>query len=198
VEENGGHECLLAEAYVPQFDPLTAPMDPVLDRHVGQKNEQLVTLAPGGSFHISLNAANLAPFGQLVTIDVHAVTATTLPPLFARGAAVKERELSPPISQLPLKVTVRPESAGYVAPSDFFPRRLLSFTEAVLSGDDAGSIPFAWISQAYRLDAWESRKVEVSGTVPAGVPSGQTFMFRVLQRTGAVVTGGYSAGVLVA
>lgn len=103
-----------------------------------------------------------------------------------------------PTSQLSLKVTVVRESAGYVPPSAFFPRRLPSFTEAVLSGADAGSTPFAWISQAHQLDAWESRKVEVSGTVPAGAPSGQTFMFRVLQRAGAVVIGGYSVGVVIA
>jgi hypothetical protein len=42
IFENNGHECLFAEAYIPGFDELNAPLDPVDDRHVGQKNEQLI------------------------------------------------------------------------------------------------------------------------------------------------------------
>ncbi|HWZ03882.1 MAG TPA: hypothetical protein VNX40_09765, partial [Mucilaginibacter sp.] len=47
VVENGGHECLIAEAFIQVIDPLTAPMDPMDDRHVGQKNEQLLLLQKG-------------------------------------------------------------------------------------------------------------------------------------------------------
>lgn len=47
IVENNGHECVFAEAYIPAFDDLNAPLDPADDRHVGQRNEQLV-LAPKG------------------------------------------------------------------------------------------------------------------------------------------------------
>ena len=69
VIENGGHECLIAEAFLPASDPLTAPLDPVDDRHVGQKNEQLVLAQPGQHMKVRLKAANIAGFAQALTIE---------------------------------------------------------------------------------------------------------------------------------
>lgn len=39
---NGGHECLFVTAENPVFDPIQAPFKPWLDRHVGQRNMQVV------------------------------------------------------------------------------------------------------------------------------------------------------------
>jgi hypothetical protein len=41
---NGGHECLMVNSHAPINDPMTAPFQPKLDRHVGQRN---VTVLPG-------------------------------------------------------------------------------------------------------------------------------------------------------
>ena len=69
IEVNGGHECLVVEASIPVFDPLTDPMQPVDDRHVGQKNEQLLTLPAGQSFKFKLSAHNFTAADQQVVVE---------------------------------------------------------------------------------------------------------------------------------
>ena len=197
IEENEGHECLIAEAYVPIYDPLTAPLDPVLDRHVGQKNEHLETIAPGGKFHFTLHGANLAPLRQTVAFDVQAVSAGRLPTLFDRRTELRDVALSPPSTQLPLTLQVHPEASSYVSPDDSFARSLLALSAAQKAGA-AGCIAFPWISRSAELEPWEGRVIDVSGVVPPDAQIGQTFMFRLIQRIGPIVTGGYSIGVLVA
>lgn len=90
VVENGGHECLIAEAYIPVFDPLTVPMDPVEDRHVGQKNEQLVTLGKGQSFKINIHAANVFDLAQSLTFEIQPLRLATINPP-SRGKVAKTR-----------------------------------------------------------------------------------------------------------
>src|SRR6202453_4524689 len=193
IEENGGHECLLAEAYVPGHDELEHPMLPGLDRHVGQKNEYLVTAAPGGEFHFTLHGANLAPLRQAVAFEVRAVAADELPPLFERRTELRDTELLPPSAQLPLTLHVRETENSYVAPSDAFARGLLA-----LGSSPTACLPVPWISHSVELEPWESRTIELSGMVPQDAAIGETFMFRVIQRIGPVVMGGYTVGVLVA
>ena len=41
---NGGHECLVAEVFDPIADNLAAPFNPVLDRHVAQRNVTVITV----------------------------------------------------------------------------------------------------------------------------------------------------------
>lgn len=171
VPENGGHECLLAEAYVPAFDPLTAPMDPVLDRHVGQKNEQLVLLEPGASFHFHVQVANIAPLPEAVTLELH--------------QARSERMLS-------LSAHMEARAATFVPPSDAFARGLLALGTAA-----GGCLPQPWVAHALDLEPWESRVVELSGAVPIDSRPGDTFMFRLLQRIGPLVTGGYTVAIRV-
>ncbi len=48
------------------------------------------------------------------------------------------------------------------------------------------------------MEAWESRAIRISGAIPDDAPAGQTFVLRVVQRVGRIVTGGYTVSVLVA
>jgi|SRR5579884_2955658 len=197
VEENGGHECLVAEAYVPGVDPLDDPMDPVLDRHVGQKNETLLVAEPGGEFRLAVHGANLAPLRQAVAFDVDVVTAPALPAIFERRVELRETPLAPPTSHLPLTVRAQGPSGSYVAPTDAFVRGLLTATRAQIAGR-AVRERTPWISRSVELEPWEETSVEVAGRVPRDARIGQTFLVRLVQRIGPVVTGGYSIGVLVA
>jgi hypothetical protein len=197
VEENGGHECLLAEAYVPNFDPLTAPMDPVLDRHVGQKNEQLIIVARGKKFSVKLSAANVSPLDLRVVFDVYPLRMASVPRLIEVRTEHRRQTVLPPTSQLPLRLDFHEGSHSYVPTSEFFARRLLSFSEAETAGPTVNCLPVPLISKSQHLEAWESRVLEVSGEVPKDAPIGQTFLFRVVQRTGPIVAGGYTVAVLV-
>lgn len=68
---NGGHECLLAEAFHPSLDPL--PLSPAFDvptdRHVAQRN--LTVLAAGGAmFRFPIEVHNPSTRSQAFTLDV--------------------------------------------------------------------------------------------------------------------------------
>jgi hypothetical protein len=195
IEVNGGHECLLAEAYVPGLDPLTTPMDPVADRHVGQKNEQLVTAGAGQMIRIGLTVANLSPMAQTATVEVHPVVADALPGLMARRFA-ESHELRPP-TWIGLSVALD-EPRGerlFLPPSRLFARRLLDAQLPGATGDGLCQPP--QVAHTVALAAWESMTVELRGLVPATARAGDTFMLRVIERLGNVVIGGYTIAVVV-
>jgi hypothetical protein len=198
VEENGGHECLIAEAYIPNFDPLTAPMDPVDDRHVGQKNEQLVMLKKGEHFRFSVEAANVFEFVQPMTFEVQPVLAATVHPLLAARALDLRAELKPPRAALALSLRFSDAAPVFGGPSVLFARRLLAMTKRQIDGDmGSGACGPAQIARVAQIEPWEARKLELSGQVPAGAEAGQTFAFRIVQSIGRIVTGGYTVNVVV-
>jgi hypothetical protein len=197
VQENGGHECLIAEAYIPKFDPLSAPMDPVDDRHVGQKNEQLVTLAPGESFKINVNAVNVLPLAQELTLQIQPLRMATLPPLLAARTAILPVKLQPPSAVLPVALAHNESAAVYTGPSTMFARRLLRLTQQATDGAVMDCSAPVQVSHTARFEPWESRAISVTGNVPSGAKTGQTFGFRIVQRCGNVVTGGYTVYVVV-
>ena len=81
VVENGGHECLIAEAFILAKDQLTSPMDPLDDRHVGQKNEQLVMLKKGERFTTKVQAINITDKAREIKFDVQTLHAEAMHPL---------------------------------------------------------------------------------------------------------------------
>jgi len=195
IVENGGHECLLAEAYVPGRDPLTTPMDPVADRHVGQKNEQLVTVGAGQTFHVGLIMANPSPLAQTAILEVHPVVDDTLPGFIA-GRFVESRKLRPPTSVgLSVAIDETPGKRLFRPPSRLFARRMLDAALPGATGDGLCRPP--QVAHAVDLAAWESAAVELRGLVPAAARAGDTFMLRVIERLGSSVIGGYTVAVVV-
>jgi len=197
IEENGGHECLIAEAYIPVFDPLTSPMDPMDDRHVGQKNEQLVLLAPGASFHSRIHAINVLGLSQALTIEVQPLRLPTIHPLIARRARMFPVQLHPPSAVLPLSFRLSDAPAVYTGPSTLFAGRLLTLARQEVAGTAAAGGAPVQIAHTVHLEPWESRKIEISGHVPENARVGHTYAFRVVQRVGPMVTGGYTVNVVV-
>jgi len=57
---NGGHECVLAEAFHPSLDPLpaTPAFDVPTDRHVAQRNLNVVLALAQGFFHLAFEIHN--------------------------------------------------------------------------------------------------------------------------------------------
>ncbi len=194
VLENGGHECLLAEAFVPVFDPLSAPMDPTVDRHVGQRNEQLITVGAGAPFELSLHAANIAPLAQAVSMELHTVVPEAVTGLVQRLHPQRAAAMTPAAAPLSLELQIRPGTGAAVAPSDLFARGLLALGPTQAGGD----LPSPVVTQPVDLDPWESRALSVSGTAPADARSGDTYVVRVVQRIGPMVAGGYSVVVMIA
>jgi hypothetical protein len=197
VEENGGHECLIAEAFIRKFDPLTAPFDPVEDRHVGQKNEQLVTLGAGQQFRINVSAANVFDLAQTLTFEVQPLRMTTLHPLVATRALPHRAGLLAPTSALPLSLQFSGAPPVFVGPSALFASRLLSMARQQASGSLVCSSAPVQITHTVNFQPWETRIVEVFGQVPPNAEVGQTYAFRIVQRLGPMITGGYTVNVVV-
>jgi hypothetical protein len=195
---NGGHQCLLVEAFIPAFDDLTAPLDPWDDRHVGQKNEQLVMLAPGESFSTNVQAAN--PFGiaQVLTFEVRPSRRAAVHPLLAARARNLPADLLPPSSALPLSFKLDDSPALFTGPSAVFARRLLSQTLREVAGTAKYCSAPAQITRTAHFEPWEARMIEVTGRVPPDARPGQTYSFNIVQRAGLMITGGYTVNVVVA
>jgi hypothetical protein len=198
VVENGGHECLLAEALIPNFDPLTAPMDPVDDRHVGQKNEQLLLVSPGHSFVVKVAAVNVFGFALPVTLQARSlVRQTTLPTLLAARTQLAGLHLTPAAAALPVTLKIAEQPTEFAAVSATFARRLLSTTLLAEQGNFTTCTSPAQITQTANLEPWEVRTAEITGRVPANATPGQTFLLRLEQSVAGIVTGGYTIQVVV-
>lgn len=75
---NDGHECLIAQVYDPVSDNLVAPFNPVADRHVAQKNLNLVEVAAGHQIDLHFFAANLSSRPRFSQIDLEMLTGRAL------------------------------------------------------------------------------------------------------------------------
>jgi len=197
---NGGHQCLIVEAFIPALDDLTAPLDSWDDRHVGQKNEQLVIVAPGQVFSTRVQAANAVSFPQELTFEVQPLRRATVPGLLpasvARARALPNDLLSP-ASVLPLAFRFSDSPALFTGPSAVFARRLLTQTLQEVAGEAKYCSTPAQITRKAQFEPWEARMIEISGQVPLDARPGQTFSFRIVQRAGRMITGGYTVNVVV-
>lgn len=185
VIENDGHECVLAEAWVPYFDPLIAPLDVVVDRHVGQQNLHVVDVAPGQAFSFSIEAFNITPFVSTVIVQ-----AMLLPP----------REVRRLLHEHQLEGFRPAERVGSVElgwhgepirmkPSPTYARRLLGEITRMPHPDEGGGEVAARLGD--RFEPWEGRTVAVTGRVPREARRGEVFGIEVSQRVGGLVSGGY-------
>jgi len=186
-EVNNGHECLIAQAFDPLFDPLTDPMQPTADRHVGQKNEQLVTLSPGMMFHFPLEARNFTLEDQHVEVEVRR---GLIPRDFAQRFGSPRQwpaELLDPALPLPVELDIEAEPIGTVAPS--------ARAAARLQGAAAPAVNCLGPAQARErrlLRAGEARQVTITGALPPSAVPGEIYVVRITQTIGQVVVGGYT------
>ena len=203
ILKNGGHECLIAEAYIgetpniPFSDPLTAPMDPVSDRHVGQKNEQLITLSPGQSFTAPIGVLNVFSIPLPLTIEVRPLHLTTIHPLLRARVGLVRAELQPPSSELSLSLRLSDAPGVVTRPSTLFAGRLLSMAQQEFAGKSVDAVAPTQVTHTEQFEPWESRTIKVTGQIPPGAIPGQTYGFRVIQRFGRMIAGGYTVNVVV-
>jgi hypothetical protein len=197
---NGGHQCLIVQAYIPLFDDLTSPQDPFDDRHVGQKNQQLVQLAPGEFFVTTVQAANPMGIAQQLTFEVQPLQRVAAPPpvLAQRSVDALEVKAAPPaLGALPLTLRLDDSSSSFSGPSAVFARRLLSQTLREMAGASRYCLAPAQITHTAQFEPWETRTIEIAGQVPLHAQPGQAHSFDIVQRTGRMINGGYRVNVVV-
>jgi len=197
IVENGGHECLIAEAFIQVTDPLTAPMDPMDDRHVGQKNEQLVMLKKGERFVTRVKAINITDSKKELRFDVQALRPETIHPLLKLRAANLPVNISPSHAKMPIGLKFHDAPSNFIAASVLFAERLLLRGLEKIEDALLESLEHSQVSHSASFEPWESRTLEVSGQVPEDAEIGQSFLFRIEQRIGNMLTGGYTVNVVV-
>lgn len=195
--ENEGHECLLAEAYLPALDPLTAPMDPLADRHVGQKNEQLVGVSPGGKFRVPVWALNASAQIAHTTIEVRTIELEQVPRLI-RERLGPEAALAPPrAGEASLVLHESRESRTSIEPHAGIAQRLLGVPPSTVVGAENELRGEPAATHALELQPWETALIELSGVAPSYAKAGDTFLYRIMQRVGPAVSGGYTVALVV-
>ncbi len=65
---NNGHECLKVNCTDPILDPITAPFQPKLDRHVGQRNVTVLEGAAGARMKFDLELNNFLPISARIEV----------------------------------------------------------------------------------------------------------------------------------
>ena len=188
IEVNGGHECLVVEAFILVFDPLTDPMQPVDDRHVGQKNEQLLTLPAGQSFKFKLSAHNFTAADQQVVVEARP---GIIPRNFAQRFGTPgmwRTELLDPGLALPVEIHVDAKPVRTAAPAERTSRRLAEPRRTL----DVGCLGPAQASAAHVFGPREVRNVTITGALPHSARPGEVYVIRIIQRIGQVVAGGYT------
>ena len=216
VVENNGHECLIAQAFVPVFDPLTNPDDPVDDRHVGQKNEQLITLDQGESFHFIVEANNNARQAEQVIVEVRrGVIPLNLQTRFGRPGLLPAQLLDPTVL-LPFSLTaapvtpVQPTATGVravatpVPPVATVPPPVVTTVPPVgitvppvgitvpPVATRANCLGPALAATTQQLKPGEVQKIALAGQLPPTALPGEVHVIRISQRVGQVVVGGYT------
>jgi len=185
VVQNGGHECLIVEAYLPVFDPLTDPMQPVYDRHVGQKNEQLITLQQGQKLQFHIDAFNFTRSRQEVAVEV---TKGVLPANLQNrfGQLRTAQKFVAAAAEFQPRVNVAEKARRSVEHESKAANRLLSHAvKPVQLGP-----PIASVTKTFAPG--EIRPVEVTGALPPHARPGEIYPLRIFERIGDAVVGGYT------
>lgn len=198
VIENGGHECILTEAWAPELDPLIAPLEPVTDRHVGQKNLHVIQVVSGASFRFILEAMNISPSKQQVLVHARALTGEeAVRNLTAPDIGLSKRQLTAAPRPAPMRLDMAAQGTFPMSTQTTYARRLLARQAAAAHHPQEQCQPIGGVVITETLEAGELRTVKISGRVPGGARPGEAFGYEIIQRVGDMVTGGYNVYVVV-
>lgn len=197
VIENQGHECVFAEAWIYYYDPIVAPLEPVNDRHVCQKNLHVLEVAPGQLFSLALEVANISPLAQQLVIQARALPFRQVHRALTSPELAYQERLVEPGTQVPIELDLAPTGAFLTTHTTTYARRLLAAAQLAAAGDGQQCQPVNAVARGAAFQPWETRTLTLRGQVPRDARAGQAFAFEVSQRMGPVVTGGYTLYLVV-
>jgi hypothetical protein len=218
--ENGGHECLVAQVYNPLHDPLVAPFNPVLDRHVAQRNVTVLLTQAGKTLDFQFFAAN---FGQRTAMsqlslepvlhaDLSTLAQATGQPFFlsAPGATalLAEPTLRPITPSLDITHTAMQvfretlEPTPHPVLNQVMQHQLLHGERLEMKRFDAGDRETKvelkqWHHNTLHLPPLQEAALAVQVTTAKDSPRGSVQAYRVIERVGERITGGVTVLVQV-
>ena len=200
---NQGHECLMAKAWAPGFDPSSGqpgfpepPFD-IYDRHSAQRNLGVLKAAPGTQAKWNITVANISRMALPALVEVRTLAfeemAKGLRALFhgTRLEVVKGE------NNLELGFTLQERGTfRYIADRTF--THMLSRADRVALATERKEEPRGRVifRQVLEMKPFEHRMLVVEGRIPTGAKPGQMFGFDIRQQLEDVETGGYTIYVL--
>jgi hypothetical protein len=186
------------------MDPSTVPFEPILDpvndRHSAQHNVTVMFVAPGKSFQLAVEVANIGGFAQPVRVLVQALGFRQTTARLETLRIPLRDELVETGRPFPLRVSLSDERSFLHRGNAAFARMLLAADERASSrmsqaAPDRGTTLVDLTTE--RFAPWERRHSELRGEVPGWAKSGEVFGFEVTEYLGEIMTGGYVALVVV-
>jgi hypothetical protein len=203
---NNGHECLIVNCSNYVLDPIRQPFQPVLDRHVGQRNVHVVEGKAGTTIPFMLwinNPFSLTLETRLTAwVEQIAVRAASL--LEQEERAILQRLASRDISstsekdleEVPSLPRIHSRLGGIsqYAPTrsghSFLGQRLIA-ADALTRGE--GPLPpEALLLHVLNLRPFEQRPLELELGIPADARPGEYSIFHVMQHMSQLAVGGYT------
>jgi len=190
--ENGGHECLLVRATIPTFDELPVPLDPGLTYRVGQRNVNVVQVAPGQAWKMMIRVANIARF--TLPVQVHGGQLDLRQTKALLGMPTRNRARTTPTlieGSLNWRVSADEPPQPLTAPSKLFAQRLLAADD---QGGGSGKALRLWEGE---LPAYTEQRLTVQAVIPQAARPDTVYTLSLQQQLGPVFTGGYGIVLLV-
>lgn len=218
---NSGHECLMVQCIGPVLENVPgafieppSPLQPQIDRHVGQRNLAVLPSKIAAKLSFGVDVYNPFPLAgaTLITARIqHLVVSRaaleTLPPAQvvnevaafdprsqARRDVVRDAREVGGARRAP-EISARLSERGSIVPSPgaraYLARLLLAAEEQLASGecvDTRDDVPL----HETTLRAFENRRLELELGVPAGAQPGEFIVFHLLQTTADLTVGGYT------
>jgi hypothetical protein len=208
-----GHECLIVNTTCDINDVIAQPLQPTLDRHVGQRNVNVVQAGPGKLVPFLVGLNNLAPMMATITVAARlehlAVSRKASATMshrdivshvanyvrgehtdIVRDVADESRfgRSAPRIrGQLSERSSIVPSREG----KSFFAHMLLASDQRAASGsrvDTSRDIPLAEVV----MKGFEHRELELELGVPGNAGPGEFVVFHVIQDVAGLQVGGYT------
>lgn len=217
--ENGGHECLVTQVYNPLHDPLVAPFNPVLDRHVAQRNVMVLMTQAGKMLDFEFFAANFSQRAAASQLTLEPVLHDDLSTLaLATGqtsflttpgtlALLSEPKMQPAVSSFAFaapsvqvfRETLEPVPQPLLNQAAHF---VLRYGERNRAQDkesrrEDNVAAKAWQQDTLELLPRQEAAFTVQVTTAPDSPRGSVQAYRVIERVGERITGGVTMMVHV-
>jgi hypothetical protein len=214
-----GHECLIVHTSADIDDPIALPFQPRLDRHVGQRNVNVVAAVPGQPLHYRLKVYNVAATAARVTIAVRVehvaigrgasrtmahraivdqVTSYRRRAARARGVGgeiVHDVAADGRLARSAPQIDSRLSDDAVIVPTrdgnSHFGQMLLAADRPARFGEVVDTRDTVTLHET-RMNAFEERRLALQLTVPATARPGEFVVAHVMQSIEGLSGGGYT------